>query len=35
LDEIPEAKITLLHVMNPVIVLGDDDDDDYFDIKTY
>ncbi len=34
LDEIPEAKITLLHVMNPVSIIGDDDDD-YFDVKSY
>ena len=34
LDEIPETKITLLYVMNPVSIIGDDDDD-YFDVKSY
>lgn len=34
LDNIPESKIILLNVINPVSIIGDDDDD-YFDLETY
>jgi len=34
LENIAESKIALLHVMTPVSIIGDDDDD-HFDVETY